>query len=336
MPEGGAPHPSSTGTRMSEYALEVRDLRKEYRTRKGLVRAVDGVSFNIRHGEVVGLLGANGAGKTTTLKSICTLIRPTSGTLKVMGEDAIAHPSRALPRIAAVLEGNRNIYWQLSPRENLEFFAGIQGLSLRAVRPQIHALLEFFRLDAKTDTPARMLSRGMQQKLAIACALIKQTDVVLLDEPTLGLDVQTSFELRGILRQIASGGDRTVMLSSHDLGVVQALCDRVIIIHAGRVVTDERVGTLLELFRPRGYRVRLDVALDEGGRRRLEGLFSQVTAKAEADGGATVDVELAEPQTMYDLVDALRQDGAAVRSVERRSRSLEEVFLSLTEQGLTP
>ena len=321
---------------MSEFALEVQDLRKEYHTRKGTVRAVDGVSFAVRPGEVVGLLGANGAGKTTTLKCLCTLIRPTSGALRVMGEDAVAHPGRALPRIAAVLEGNRNIYWQLSPRENLEFFAGVQGLPLRAVRPHIRALLDFFRLDAKTDTPARMLSRGMQQKLAIACALVKQTDVVLLDEPTLGLDVQTSFELRGILRHIASGGDRTVLLSSHDLAVVQALCDRVIIIHAGRVVTDERVGTLLELFRPRGFRVRLDGALDEAQRRRLEGLFGTVTAKAEPDGGSTVDVELQEPQTMFDLVEALKQDGAAVRSVERRSRSLEEVFLSLTQKGLTP
>ena len=318
---------------MSDYALEVRELTKEYRTRRGPVRAVDGVSFGIRPGEVVGLLGANGAGKTTTLKTICTLVRPTSGSIRVLGEDAVAHPRRVLPHLAAVLEGNRNIYWHLSPRENLEFFAGIQGLSLRAVRPHVQALLEFFHLETKAKTPARMLSRGMQQKLAIACALVKQTDVVLLDEPTLGLDVQTSFELRGILRQIAAGGDRTVLLSSHDLGVVQALCDRVIIIHAGRVVTDERVATLLELFRPRGYRVRLDRALDEAQRRRLDARFGPVTEARDPDGGGTLDVELREPHTMYDLVDALREGGAAVRSVERRSRSLEEVFLSLTHRA---
>ena len=316
---------------MSDLALEVRDLRKEYRG--GAVKAVDGISFSVRRGEVVGLLGANGAGKTTTLKCICTLINPTSGSIRVGGEDAIAHPRRALPKIAAVLEGNRNIYWQLSPRENLEFFAGIQGLPLRMVAPQIKALLEFFRLDGKATTPARMLSRGMQQKLALACALVKGTELVLLDEPTLGLDVQTSMELRGILRQIAASGERTVMLSSHDLGVVQALCDRVIIIHSGRVVTDERIGTLLELFRPRGYRVRLDGALPEAQKARLGGLFGEMTVAADAEGGTALDVELHEPQTMYDLVDALRDGGAAIRSVERRSRSLEEVFLSLTQRG---
>ncbi len=316
---------------MNEFALEVRDLRKWYRN--GAVKAVDGVSFSVRRGEVVGLLGANGAGKTTTIKSICTLIRPTSGTIRVAGEDAVAHPRRALPKIAAVLEGNRNVYWQLSPRENMEFFAGIQGLSRRVVRPQVAALLEVFRLQDKADTPVRMLSRGMQQKVALACALVKQTEVLMLDEPTLGLDVKTNVELRGVLREIAAGGERTVLLSSHDLAVVQSLCDRVIIIHAGRVVTDERVSTLLELFRPRGYRVRLDRPLDEAARLHLSGMFGEVASAADAEGGATLDVELTEPQTVYDLVDALRDGGAAIRSVERQSRSLEEVFLSLTQRG---
>jgi ABC-2 type transport system ATP-binding protein len=316
---------------MSEYALEVTDLRKWYRG--GTVKAVDGVSFSVRRGEVVGLLGANGAGKTTTIKCICTLIHPTSGSIRVAGEDAVAHPRRALPRIAAMLEGNRNVYWQLTPRENMEFFAGIQGLPMRTVRPQVTALLEVFRLEQKADTPVRMLSRGMQQKVALACAMVKQTEVLMLDEPTLGLDVETNVELRGVLRQIAGGGERTVVLSSHDLNVVQALCDRVIIVQAGRVVTDERVGTLLELFRPRGYRVRLDGALDGTARARLGALFGEVAVTAEAEGGSALDVELAEPRTVYDLVDALREGGAAIRSVERRSRSLEEVFLSLTQRG---
>jgi ABC-2 type transport system ATP-binding protein len=315
----------------SEYALEVHDLRKWYRG--GAVKAVDGVSFSVRRGEVVGLLGANGAGKTTTIKSICTLIRPTSGTIRVGGEDAVAHPRRALPRIAAVLEGNRNIYWQLSPRENMEFFAGIQGFARHDVRPQVDALLEVFRLQDKADTPVRMLSRGMQQKVAITCAMIKQTELLMLDEPTLGLDVKTNAELRTVLRQIAATGERTVMLSSHDLGVVQSLCDRIIIIHQGRVVTDERIGTLLELFRPRGFRVRLDGALSEAQRAQVGGLFGEVAVQADVDGGSVVDVDVPEPRTVYDLVDALRASGAMIRSVERRSRSLEEVFLSLTHRA---
>jgi ABC-2 type transport system ATP-binding protein len=315
----------------SEYALEVHDLRKWYRG--GAVKAVDGVSFSVRRGEVVGLLGANGAGKTTTIKSICTLIRPTSGTIRVGGEDAVAHPGRALPRIAAVLEGNRNIYWQLSPRENMEFFAGIQGFARRDVRPQVDALLEVFRLQDKADTPVRMLSRGMQQKVAITCAMIKQTELLMLDEPTLGLDVKTNAELRTVLREIAATGERTVMLSSHDLGVVQSLCDRIIIVHQGRVVTDERIGTLLELFRPRGFRVRVDGALSEAQRAHVGRLFGEVAVQADADGGSTLDVEVPEPQTVYDLVDALRASGAMIRSVERRSRSLEEVFLSLTHRA---
>jgi len=148
----------------------------------------------VQKSEVVGLLGPNGAGKTTTIKCLAGLIKPTSGEIYLDGIDALRDQKRALGRVAAVLEGNRNIYWRLTPRENLEFFGGLQGLPLRRVRSYIdeHELLELFDLKGKVNTPARKLSRGMQQKLAVACALVKQTEVLLLDEPTLGLDVETS------------------------------------------------------------------------------------------------------------------------------------------------
>jgi ABC-2 type transport system ATP-binding protein len=316
---------------MAEHALEVRDLRKVYRRTGGGVRAVDGVTFAVGHNEVVGLLGANGAGKTTTIKCICTLVRPTSGTIRVGGADAVAHPAAALPKIAAVLEGNRNIYWQLTPRENLEFFAGIQGLSMRAVRPFIGQLLDFFRLADKAQTPARMLSRGMQQKLALACALVKQTELLLLDEPTLGLDVQTSHELRTILRDMSGRDGRTVLVSSHDMHVVQSVCDRVVIIHSGRVVADEKLSTLLSLFRPKGYRLRLESGLSDVQHRTLSDRFGPVLVSTEADEHA-VEVELGSQQTLYDLIDVLRDGGASIQAVERQSRTLEEVFLSITQK----
>lgn len=317
---------------MGEYALEVRDLRKSYKRAGGEVRAVDGVTFSVRRNEVVGLLGANGAGKTTTIKCICTLVRPSSGVIRVGGVDAVARPAAALPKIAAVLEGNRNIYWQLTPRENLEFFAGIQGLSPRAVRPYIDRLLGFFRLADKATTPARMLSRGMQQKLALACALVKQTELLLLDEPTLGLDVQTSYELRTILREMAERDGRTVVLSSHDMHVVQSVCDRIVIIHSGRVVADEKISTLLSLFAPKGYRLRLESGLSEVQQRTLSDRFGPVLLSTEADEHA-VDVELAGGHTLYDLIDAVRDGGASIQAVERQSRTLEEVFLSITQKA---
>ncbi|MCI2427563.1 ABC transporter ATP-binding protein, partial [Candidatus Acetothermia bacterium] len=189
---------------MTNTVLAVKNLTKIYDGRRGKKTiAVDDISFSIRKNEVVGLLGPNGAGKTTTIKCICTLINPTKGTINVNGTDAVKNSRTVLQKVTAVLEGNRNIYWRLSVRENLEFFAGLQGIPARRVQNYIDQLIELFQLKEKEQTPARKLSRGMQQKLAVACALVKQTDILLLDEPTLGLDVEISHELRFALKEMA-------------------------------------------------------------------------------------------------------------------------------------
>ncbi|MDW8110619.1 MAG: ABC transporter ATP-binding protein, partial [Candidatus Bipolaricaulota bacterium] len=238
-----------------ETVLQVKNLTKVYRSRRrGDIVAVDNVSFRVYKNEVVGLLGPNGAGKTTTIKSICTILRPTSGEIWVDGADAIRNPRAALEKVAAVLEGNRNIYWRLTVRDNLEFFAGLQGQSLRSVRSYIDELIEMFNLQEKVKEQARTLSRGMQQKLAVACALVKRTPILLLDEPTLGLDVETSYELRWILKRMAEQGQRTILLSSHDMNVVQDICERVIIINHGRIVVDDRIENLKRLFTASAYR----------------------------------------------------------------------------------
>ena len=308
--------------------VRVDELTKVYRTRRERVVAVDRVSFEVKAGEVVGLLGPNGAGKTTTIKSLCTLVRPTSGSIEIGGDDVLRHPRRALKRIAAVLEGNRNIYWRLSPRENMEFFSGLQGLPTRQIRPQIEELLERFRLEDKADTSARKLSRGMQQKLAVACALIKQTEVLLLDEPTLGLDVETSYELRDALKALARNEGRTILLSTHDMNVVQDICDRVVVIHEGKVVTDDNVTNLLDMFRARAYRFVLEGRLDDQVCRRLDGSFDALQIH-HTDHRSEIEVEFLESATLYKLMDVLRESGAVIESIDRQDPNLEEIFLSI-------
>jgi ABC-2 type transport system ATP-binding protein len=317
---------------MSTTIVEVRDLSKIYRTRRKEVRAVDHVSFTVQRGEVVGLLGPNGAGKTTTIKCLCTLIRPTSGRLVIDGVDVLTRPSKALRKIAAVLEGNRNVYWRLSPRENLEFFAGIQGIPTRRVRGHIEELLETFDLQAKATTAARMLSRGMQQKLAVACALVKQTEILLLDEPTLGLDVETSHELRGSLKRMAKEGDRTILLSSHDMNVVQDVCDRVIIIQDGHVITDDQVANLLGLFRARAYHFQLAERLSEQQQRKLETCFQMIHVN-NTDHTSEIEVEFLRPEQLYELTDLLREEGAVIEAIDRRDPNLEEIFLTILRRG---
>lgn len=312
--------------------LQVEGLRKVYSSRrKGDVVAVDEATFQVAPGEIVGLLGPNGAGKTTTIKCICTLIRPTAGSIQVDGTDAIKDPRRAVAGLAAVLEGNRNVYWRLTPKENLELFAGLHGIPAAKVRGFIDELLESFSLTDKTKAEARTLSRGMQQKLAVACAFVKQTPILLLDEPTLGLDVETSYELRESLKHMVTNGGRTILLSSHDMDVVQDVCERVVVINKGRIVTDDRVENLLELFKARAYRFTIDGDLSEAD---IDSCRSQfMISDVEVEGSrSSIHVELPKAADMYEIVDHLRSLGVMIDSIEKQDPNLEQIFLRIVRQ----
>ncbi len=313
--------------------LKVKDLTKLFRQRRGeAVTAVDHVSFSVRKNEVVGLLGPNGAGKTTTIKCIAGLIKPTSGEIWLDGVDALRHPKNAMERVAALLEGNRNIYWRLTPRENLEFFAGLQGQSVGKVRGYIDELIELFDLKDKERTPARKLSRGMQQKLALACALVRQTEVLLLDEPTLGLDVETSYELRHILKEMAARGQRTILLSSHDMHVVQDICERVIIINNGRVVVDDRVTNLMKLFQVSAYHFELEGRLAEEVESRLKERFPLLALSA-TDHLTYIDADLKDGSELYEVLEILKDGGTQIKSIGHKEPNLEEIFLTIVKGG---
>ena len=311
--------------------VEVENLRKTYRKRasKEWVSAVNDISFGVEEGEILGLLGPNGAGKTTTIKMICGLLKPDSGRVLVKGVDNQQRRLRALRHLSAVLEGNRNLYWRLSVRENMLYFAGNRGVSARAAKPKIDALLGRFHLADKADELVNNLSRGMQQKLAIAVALLAGTEVVLLDEPTLGLDVGTGLEVRALLREVAAEG-RTIIISTHDMDVVQELCRRTVIVSAGRVVADERVADLLQLFDTRSYRVTLGAPLSAEQQRRLEQRF---TAFSYEDLDLTLSVTLEHPEDIYDLMEVLRLERTPVEDLGRTQTNFEQVFLELTREA---
>ncbi len=305
-------------------AVVVDDLTKEYRTRKGPVPALASVSFRVERGEIVGLLGANGAGKTTAIKILCGLLRQTSGRAEVFGVPS-SRPEVAR-HVAALLEGSRNVYWRLSVEENLRFFAGLQGAPPREGRRRARELVALFALEEKRRTTANLLSQGMKQKLALACALVKGTPLLLLDEPTLGLDVETSHELRGVIRELTRSQGKTVLLSSHDMGVVEDTCARVVILSRGRVVADDLVPNLLALFRTRAYRVSLRDGLPDGARAQLE---ARLVALRPLEAERALEVELPPEQDVYTLMDALREAGVAVEGVSRAEPNLEDVFLRI-------
>jgi ABC-2 type transport system ATP-binding protein len=313
-------------------SVKVEALTKVFRSRqRAAVTAVQDVSFTIAEQETVGLLGANGAGKTTTIKCMSGLVRPTSGTVELDGLSVWGEPRKAASKVSVVLEGNRNLYWRMTARENIDFFAGLQGIKRRSGIAFRDELLERMGLTEKARTPARMLSRGMQQKLALACALARKTPVLLLDEPTLGLDVEISLELRSYLRNLAREG-HSILISSHDMNVVQAVCDRVVVLVDGRIVADETVSNLLGLFRAQAYSfvLRPDISMHQT--ERLQKRFPLLSIRKEASD-TVVEVEFADETGLYDIVDIFRSDGTVVRSIDRKEPNLEEIFINLIKKA---
>ena len=307
--------------------LDAQGLVKRYPKRGAdePLTAVDGVSFRVEAGEIVGLLGPNGAGKTTTIKMLCGLVRPDAGSVTIAGHDLGRQRAACLARITAVLEGNRNLYWRLTARENLLYFAGNRGRGGAATRREADALLERFGLAAKADALVNQLSRGMQQKLAIAVAMLAGTDIVLLDEPTLGLDVEAGYEVRALLREVAASG-RTVIVSTHDMPVVQDLCDRTVIVAEGRVVADERVESLLKLFETRAYAVTLADALSRDQEAELRASFPLLRPWSAGNG---FDADLERGDDLYRLMSGLERVGAKVEALDRTTVDFEQVFRRL-------
>ena len=223
--------------------IEARGLYKSF----GSLRAVDGVSFVARDGEITGLLGPNGAGKTTTLRMLYTLLRPDGGSIHVDGRDAQLEPL-AVRRTLGVLPDARGLYRRLTARENIEYFAALQGLDRESARARTDALVDALAMQDIAARRTAGFSQGERVKTAIARALVHDPRNVLLDEPTNGLDVASTRALREFLRGLKAAG-RCVLLSTHLMQEVAALCDRIVIIAHGRVVAD---GTGDELRRQTG------------------------------------------------------------------------------------
>nr|WP_225562065.1 ATP-binding cassette domain-containing protein [Rhodanobacter sp. DHB23] len=203
----------------------------------GTVKAVDGVSFTARDGEITGLLGPNGAGKTTTLRMLYTLTQPDSGQVLVDGVDAATDPL-AVRRALGVLPDARGLYKRLTSRENIEYFARLHGIAEATLRARHDALVDALEMRDILDRRTEGFSQGQRVKTAIARALIHDPRNVILDEPTNGLDVMATRGLRRFMQQLKAEG-RCVLFSSHIMQEVAALCDRIVVIAHGRVVADE-------------------------------------------------------------------------------------------------
>ncbi len=292
--------------------IETRDLTKRYGSR---VVAVDRVSLTVRRGEVYGFLGPNGAGKTTSMRMLLGLIRPTSGAASVLGRPP-GHPE-SLVRIGALVESPA-FYPYLSGMDNLRVVARYAGVLKR----RIEEVLQLVDLTDRARDKFATYSLGMKQRLGVAAALLKDPELLILDEPTNGLDPAGMADMRDLIRRLGSG-DRTVLLSSHLLGEVEQICDRVGIISGGRLIAESTV----EELRGKGALLVGAKPLDHA-RERAEQLLG-VERVQVLDGTLRLDVDpVTAGRINRELVDA----GVEVTELRPVEGTLEEVFLEMTDQ----
>jgi len=334
---------------MTAPAVETKDLVKVFergrRTiwqrlrhepdRRERFSAVDGIDLRVETGEIFGLLGPNGAGKTTTMKMLATLLIPTSGSIRVLGIDPLERPRDVRARLGAMLSGERSLYWKLTARENLEYFAALYHVSPNQTRARIERALAAVNLSDRADDYVERYSTGMRQRLALARALLPDPPLVILDEPTVGLDPQASRDLRDRVRELRAQG-RTVLLTTHYMEEADQLCDRVAIIDHGRIVALDTPAALKRTIRAEEV-VHLELGIDGDDRTVLEhlGRMATVARSERTNGTLAVTAHCASARDFVPAAfDAARSAGATIRHVEVVPVTLEDVFLSLTGRAL--
>jgi ABC-2 type transport system ATP-binding protein len=290
--------------------------------RFGAFTAVDGLSFEVPEGSVVGLLGPNGAGKTTAIRVLLGLSAPTAGTTSLFGTRTGSHEFPGAVRLTGTMIEGPALFGRATARQNLEIEAA--ALGVRRTRKEIDDLLALVGLVERADTAAGEFSLGMKQRLGLAIALVGGPRLVVLDEPTNGLDPAGIVEIRRLIARLPEHGT-TVLVSSHLLAEVQLMCDRAAIINNGKLVADGTIEELLARQGGTGFSVRVAAELVEkaGGKLRGGGL----DAVAAGDGLLQVTGEVADGA---EISRALAEDGIYVSELRRVEASLEDVFMSLT------
>ncbi|WFR60516.1 ABC transporter ATP-binding protein [Paenibacillus amylolyticus] len=310
-----------------DSVLSVQHLKK----RIGRKWIIKDVTFDVKPGEIFGFLGPNGAGKTTTIRMLVDLIKPTEGKIKVCGYDVNRDPERALKYVGSIVE-NPEVYTYLTGWENLEHFARMQpGVD----NERIQEVVDIVRLDQRIHDKVRTYSLGMRQRLGIAQALLGRPRLLILDEPTNGLDPKGIKELRVFIKQLASEG-MAVFVSSHLLSEIQLLCDRVAIISAGRVLA---VGGVSELIEDHSKLAIWHVSpLEQGKKMLLDAGIALVSRPADvmddtivAGLGPNAVVAEMHEDRIPDMVQQMVQAGIQVEGVQRIQPTLEQLFLKMTE-----
>jgi ABC-2 type transport system ATP-binding protein len=322
---------------VTAIAIETYDLTKTFEPPRGWRRlakrrgttAVRDVSLSVRSGELFGLLGPNGAGKTTLVKMLCTLILPTSGTAKIAGFP-LADSGQIREHVGLAVTDERSFYWRLTARQNLQFFATLYGLRGQEAQDRIQTVLESVNLEEFSERPFSNYSSGMKQRLAIARSLLHLPQILFLDEPSRSLDPVATIRLHNLILDLMDRHTMTIFLITHDLLEAEKLCDRVAVMHEGRIQVIGRPSELRRQLQPQQqYAIWVD-RFDEEVERVVRPLLPDLKIEQTATQIRLLFKTGESDGSLTPIVDTLRQQGVSIKSIEGHPPSLEEVFAHFT------
>lgn len=302
--------------------IEVHNLSKNYGERA----AIRGLNFSVRKGEVVGFLGPNGAGKSTTMKILTGYMAPSSGQVKVAGFDVFEDPIEVKRRIGYLPE-TPPVYHDMFVQDYLRFVARLKGVDASRVTSLVNSALEKTNLQDVRGRLINNLSKGYKQRVGLAQALVSDPEILILDEPTVGLDPKQVSEMRQLIRQLK--GQHTIILSTHILPEVQASCEKVIIINRGEIVAEDSLETLAKRMSGGGQSVTLRV------RRKQDALLGQLAKTAgvrkAANAGNFLEIETdGNEDTVEKIAEAAVAQGAGLMELKVQALALEDIFIKLT------
>jgi len=309
---------------MSEWVIKTEGLTKHY----GDVVAVDGLDLAVRKGEVFGMLGPNGSGKTTTILMLLGLTEPTAGSVEVLGLDPVRQPLSVKARVGYLPE-RLGFYDDLTARENLIYTAKLNGIARHEANRLIEQGMARMGLSEVADRPVATFSRGMRQRLGVAEVLLKQPQLIILDEPTQGLDPEGARQFLHIIRDLKEEGI-TILLSSHLLHQVQAVCDRVGLFHQGHIVLEGTVNELAQQVLGSAYRIHLQA---EGPERELSEALQQLpgVVKVHRDGDGHYEVE-ATSDLRAKAAQAIIAAGGQLLSLDVEAPNLDDIYARYFEE----
>jgi len=322
-----------------ENVIEVKELVRQYVSANGIMKkstktitAVNNISFNVKKGEIFGLLGPNGAGKTTTIKILTTLLAPTSGEARVLGYNTFGEEKKLRPYINFIFGGERGLYWRLSARDNITYFADLYKVDKNTMKKRIPELLELVGLKDRADEKVESYSKGMKQRLQIARGLINDPEVIFLDEPTIGLDPVGAKDLRKIVSLLSKQG-KTILLTTHYMYEADELCNRIAIINKGEIMaldTPEKLKELsigMSVIEIKAFNVSDNIMNSICSINGIE----KVTVK-EQEQIQLIQMQCKNP---YDLTSKVLETvkGCKVLGINTREASLEDAYINIVGES---